>query len=270
MPCPAPSLPLPPLRTGASSSASTMEGGRAQQGCLPLFRRPSRLPRPKPRRARIPRSDSPKVFGHGRTRALGCSFFPSLPRLPSTHALSPSFCVGGESTAVAAATAGKGDDGRPPSSPPSIYNTMYVLLLLPRLPSPLLSSPPALLSCSFGHPAYSHPASHLWQECLSWLRAPLVLTPSRRQTKVGVAPSVSSNLRLPVGRASGGGGSDGTGYAQQGQRKPKRHENATARRKEQSRARSISLLELCTSLTFAPTESNYLGTSAGTWGVYGA
>ena len=89
-----------------------MEGGRAQQGFLPLFRRPSRLPRPKPRRARIPRSDSPKVFGHGRTRALGCSFFPSLPRLPSTHALSPSFCVGGESTAVAAATAGKGDDGR--------------------------------------------------------------------------------------------------------------------------------------------------------------
>ena len=144
MPCPAPSLPLPPLRTGASSSASTMEGGRAQQGCLPLFRRPSRLPRPKPRRARIPRSDSPKVFGHGRTRALGCSFFPSLPRLPSTHALSPSFCVGGESTAVAAATAGKGDDGRPPSSPPSIYNTMYVRLLLPRLSSssPLFS--PAL------------------------------------------------------------------------------------------------------------------------------
>ena len=61
--------PLPPLRTGASSSASTMEGGRAQQGCLPFFRRPPRLPRPKPRRARIPRSDSPKVFGRGRTRA---------------------------------------------------------------------------------------------------------------------------------------------------------------------------------------------------------
>ena len=45
---------------------------------------------------------------------------------------------------MAAATAGKSDDGQPPSSPPSIYNTMYVRLLLPRLSSssPLFS--PAL------------------------------------------------------------------------------------------------------------------------------
>ena len=256
--------PLPP----SSSSPNWREflcfhnGGRARPARLPAPLPPSLpTPEPKPRRARIPRSDSPKVFGHGRTRALGCSFFPSLPRLPSTHALFPSFCVGGESTAVAAATAGKGDDGRPPSSPPSIYNTMYVLLLLPRL-----SSPPTLLSCSFGHPAHSHPASHLWQEGLSWLRAPLVLTPSRRQTKVGIAPSVSSNLRLPEGRASGGGGSDGTGYAQQGQRKPNRHEGE---RNNRAHVR-FRFLNFSTSLTFAPTESNYSGTRAGTWGVYGA
>ena len=155
---------LPQWREGAPSKAACPSSAVPHDS-----RDPSRVARAY--RAPIPPKSS-GAGGRGRTRALGCSFFPSLPRLPSTfhpRSLPLILCRRREHSGGGRGGSHCGEERRrPPSSPPPIYNTTYVQLLLPRLPSPLPRSSLLLFRtpCPFSFsPGLASPA-----------RGPLVVT----------------------------------------------------------------------------------------------